>query len=63
MENIPHQSKQQSVFLLDQFTLLENQVLQIELFEKNGGRHQKFELDNDNLVHAQVVDQLHLKLD
>ncbi|MBF6643945.1 MULTISPECIES: conjugative transposon protein TraN [Chryseobacterium] len=63
MANIEHRSKQQSVFLLDQFTLLENQVLEIEVFEKNGGRHQKFELDNDNLVHAMVVDQLHLKLD
>lgn len=63
MEHIAHRSEQQSVFLLDQFTLLENQVLEVEVYEKNGGRHQKFKLDNDDLVRAKVVDQLHLKLD
>ena len=61
--DVDSKSRQQSVFLLNQFTLLDSQILEIELFEKNGGRHQKLEISNKELVNASLVDQLHLKLD
>jgi conjugative transposon TraN protein len=56
------QSNGEYLFLLDQFTLLEDQVLEIELMEKDGGRHQKIQIENSDLVHAKIVDDLHLKL-
>lgn len=56
------QSNGEYLFLLDQFTLLEDQILEIELMEKDGGRHQKIQIDNSDLVHAKIVDDLHLKL-
>lgn len=56
------QSNGEYLFLLDQFTLLEDQVLEIELMEKDGGRHQKIQIENSDLVHAKIVEDLHLKL-
>ncbi|MDR6372160.1 conjugative transposon TraN protein [Chryseobacterium bernardetii] len=56
------QSNGEYLFLLDQFTLLEDQVLEIELMEKDGGRHQKIQIENPDLIHAKIVDDLHLKL-
>jgi hypothetical protein len=34
------ENREQNVFLLDQFTIADDKVLLIEIFEKNGGRHQ-----------------------
>ncbi|MEY8758957.1 DUF4138 domain-containing protein [Chryseobacterium tongliaoense] len=47
---------------MDQFTLLDDQILEIELFENNGGRNQKLELSNRELVKAKVIDQILVKL-
>ncbi len=46
------------VFLLDQFTLLKDQVLEIEILEKNGGRHQKIQLENTDLIRARLINSL-----
>lgn len=62
IENIGPQSQQRFVFLLDQFTLLGDQILEIELFENNGGRYQKLKLDNWELINARTLDQINLKL-
>jgi conjugative transposon TraN protein len=59
---VSHQSNEKAVFLLDQFTLLEDQILEIEMFEKEGGRHQKIQVVNADLIHAKMVKDLHLKL-
>ncbi|MCY0976840.1 conjugative transposon protein TraN [Chryseobacterium wangxinyae] len=61
-KTINHQSDEKVVFLLDQFTLLEDQVLEIEVFEKEGGRHQKIQVENADLIHATFVKDMHLKL-
>lgn len=53
----------QNVFLLDQFTITDDKVLIIELFEKNGGRQQILEIENSDLVHARVISDMHLKID
>ena len=47
---------------MDQFTLLEDQILEIELMEKDGGRHQKIQIENSDLVSAKVVNDIQLKL-
>lgn len=55
-------SEEQGIYLLDQFTLLDDQVLILEVFEKDGGRHQKIEVENDDLISAKIVQDIHLKL-
>lgn len=50
------------IFLLDQFTLMEGQLLDIEILEKNGGRHLKMQVTNDDLIGASVFKDINLKL-
>nr|WP_314492208.1 conjugative transposon protein TraN [uncultured Chryseobacterium sp.] len=56
-----HHSDISGVYLLDQFTLLKDQVLEIEILEKNGGRHQKVQLDNKDLIQARLITGLNIK--
>lgn len=51
----------QNVFLLDQFTIADDKVLLIEIFEKNGGRHQVLQVENPDLIRSQPVKEMHLK--
>lgn len=59
-ELIEGNSSDQNVFLLDQFTLEDNKILLIEIFEKNGGRHQTLRVKNSDLVKAQLIRDLQL---
>lgn len=52
----------QNVFLLDQFTITDDKVLLIEIFERNGGRQQTLQIENSDLVHAKLVNAMHLKI-
>lgn len=61
-ETINHQSGEKVVFLLDQLILSEDQVFEIQVFEKEGGRHQKIQVANTDLIDAQIVKNIHLKL-
>ncbi|MDH6252484.1 conjugative transposon TraN protein [Chryseobacterium sp. H1D6B] len=56
-----HHSDILGVYLLDQFTLLKDQVLEIEILEKNGGRHQKVQLENADLINAKLINSLTIK--
>ncbi|PWN58173.1 conjugative transposon protein TraN [Chryseobacterium viscerum] len=56
-----HHSDISGVYLLDQFTLLKDQVLEIEVLEKNGGRHQKVKLENKDLINAILINSLNIK--
>ncbi len=56
-----HHSNVTGVYLLERFTLLEDQVLEIEVLEKNGGRHQKVELENRELINAKYINSLNFK--
>lgn len=56
-----HHSNVIGVYLLEQFTLLEDQVLEIEVLEKNGGRHQKVQLENRELINARLINTLNFK--
>jgi len=62
LTEIPGKSTDQNVFLLDQFTIADDKLLVIEIFEKNGGRHQTLELENADLVKARLINEMHLKL-
>ncbi|OJU74111.1 MAG: conjugative transposon protein TraN [Bacteroidetes bacterium 47-18] len=52
---------EQNVFLLDQFTIDDDKILLIEIFEKNGGRHQTLQVENSDLIKARLIDDMHLK--
>lgn len=54
-------SSDQNVFLLDQFTLEENKILLIEIFEKNGGRHQTLRVKNSDLIKARLINDIRLQ--
>ncbi|SEH47987.1 conjugative transposon protein TraN [Chryseobacterium culicis] len=59
---VNYQSDGEFLYLMDQFTLLEDQIVEIELMEKDGGRHQKIQLENSDLISAKVVNDIQLKL-
>lgn len=61
LTEIPGQTTQQNVFLLDQFTTGDDKVLLIEIFEKNGGRHQTLQVENTDLIKARLINDMHLK--
>jgi len=61
LTEISGQATQQNVFLLDQFTIADDKVLLIEIFEKNGGRHQTLQVENSDLIKARLINDMHLK--
>ena len=61
LDGINGKSTEQNVFLLDQFTITDDKVLLIEIFEKNGGRHQTLQIENSDLIKARLIDDMHLK--
>lgn len=61
LEGILGKSTEHNVFLLDQFTISDDKVLLIEIFEKNGGRNQTLEVENSDLIKARLIDDMHLK--
>ncbi len=52
---------ERSVFTLPKFTIPDDKHLVIELYEKEGGRHQSFTVENADLVRAKVIDELKVK--
>lgn len=49
------------VFALPKFTIPDDKMLVVELNEQNGGRHQRFMVDNADLVRARVINELKVK--
>ncbi len=49
------------VFVLPKFTIPDDKMLVVELNEQNGGRHQRFTVDNADLVRAKVINELKAK--
>lgn len=54
-EHVAGNTTERNVYLLDQFTMSKDKVLLIELFEKNGSRHQVLKVENRDLVNAKVI--------
>ena len=50
-----------TVFAMDKFTIPDDKQLVVELNEKNGGRHQSFIIENEDLVRAKVINELKVK--
>lgn len=52
---------ERSIFTLPKFTIPDDKHLIIELYEKEGGRHQTFTVENADLVRAKVINELKTK--
>jgi conjugative transposon TraN protein len=61
LDGIAGKTTEQNVFLLDQFTITDDKVLLIEIFEKNGGRHQTLQVENSDLIKVRLINDMHLK--
>lgn len=61
LDEIGGKTIEQNVFLLDQFTIADDKVLLIEIFERNGGRHQTLQVENSDLIKARLINDMHLK--
>ncbi|MGJ1365016.1 conjugative transposon protein TraN [Sphingobacterium spiritivorum] len=61
LDEIGGKTIEQNVFMLDQFTIADDKVLLIEIFEKNGGRHQTLQIENSDLIKARLINDMHLK--
>jgi len=61
LDEIGGKSAEQNVFLLDQFSVADDKVLLIEIFEKNGGRHQTLQVESSDLIRARLINDMHLK--
>ena len=61
LDEIGGKAIEQNVFLLDQFTIDDDKILLIEIFEKNGGRHQTLQIENSDLIKARLINDMHLK--
>ncbi|MDQ1803088.1 conjugative transposon protein TraN [Chryseobacterium sp. CKR4-1] len=53
-------STERNVYLLEQLTIPDDKVLFIEIFEKNGGRHQVLNIQNEDLIKARLVKDMRL---
>lgn len=50
-----------TVYALPKFTIPDDKLLLVELYEKNGGRHQVIRVENADIVNAEVIDELKIK--
>ncbi|WP_299664529.1 conjugative transposon protein TraN [uncultured Polaribacter sp.] len=58
---IQGKSKEHSVFCLGKITLPNDKLLVVDVFEKNGGRHQTFQLENKDLIQVETIEKLQLR--
>jgi len=54
-------STERMIYTLQKFTIPDDKMLVIELNEQEGGRHQRFTVDNADLVRAKVINELKVK--
>ena len=50
-----------NVFVLSKVTIPDDKVLEVDIYERNGGRHQSYRIENTDLVAAKPIDELKLK--
>jgi conjugative transposon TraN protein len=62
LKDIGGKSTDKNVFLLDQFTIADDKMLLIDIFEKNGGRNQTLRVKNSDLIKACLINEKQLPL-
>nr|WP_319511341.1 conjugative transposon protein TraN [uncultured Draconibacterium sp.] len=58
LTSIEGNSTESTVFVFESFTIPDKKELVVELFEKNGGRHQRFIVRNKDLVKARNIGEI-----
>lgn len=58
VQTVGGKSGERMVFALPKFTIPDDKHLVVELYEKEGGRHQTFTVENADLVRARVINEL-----
>ena len=58
---VPGKKKERTVFTMSKFTIPDDKYLVVELHEKNGGRHQSFTVENEDLVRATTINELQVR--
>ncbi len=58
---IEGQSTVRTVYVLPKFTIPDNKLLLVELFEKNGGRHQVIRMEGTDIERAETITKLKTK--
>ena len=58
---IAGKSTVRTVYALPKFTIPDDKLLVVELYEKNGGRHQVIRVENADIVNAEVINELKIK--
>lgn len=61
MIEIAGKSTVRTVYALPKFTIPDDKLLMVELYEKNGGRHQSIRMENPDIVNAKEIDELKIK--
>jgi conjugative transposon TraN protein len=62
MINVAGKKEERTVFTLSKFTLPDDKQLIIELVEKDGGRNQTLTVENSDLVHAEEISNLKVRV-
>lgn len=58
---VPGRKSERTVFTMAKFTIPDGKCLVVELNEKNGGRHQSFVIENEDLVRANTINELQVR--
>lgn len=59
--SIGPKSTVRNVYAFPKITIPDDKVLVMEIYEKNGGRHQSFAIENSDLLNARSVNELKIK--
>jgi conjugative transposon TraN protein len=62
MISVAGKKEERTVFTLSKFTLPDDKQLIIELVEKDGGRNQTLTVENSDLVHAEEISNLKVRV-
>ena len=58
---IPGKETERTVFAFPKFTIPDGKHLIVEVYEKNGGRHQRFTVENEDITRARLISDLKVK--
>ena len=61
VQTVAGRSTQRHVYAFEKFTIPDDKVLVVEIYERGGGRHQSFTVRNTDLVGAGLINELKLK--
>jgi hypothetical protein len=62
MTTVAGGKEERTIYVLPKFTLPNDEQFVIEIAEKDGGRNQKLTVENSDLVRAEVIDNLKIKV-